>query len=277
MMSLKIRKTKPGKLIFSLLLLLFALIWVLPLLFVILNMFKSRQEYNWGSFWTLPEGFKFIENFSYFINGYPIFRGLINSLFYALVGALFAVALGTLAAYGISHLKIRWKMFWFMLIYCGTIFPFQLYLIPVFKSYITIGLYDTQIGMILFYVAICIPFCMFVMRNTFLSINKEICESAKIEGATDFQILVQLFLPMTIASLSIIFLTQFTWIWNDLLFGLTLTKSEVAKTIMSMLSVMDKNNPPILFVACGLASIPTIVLFSTIQKNCEIGFVYTSK
>jgi len=261
----------------TLILVVFAIIWVMPLLFVVLNMFKTRQEYNWGSFWAFPEHNDFIVNLRAFVNGYPILQGMMNSLIYSVLGALFSLTLGVLAAYGISHLTIRFKLFWFMIIYSGTIFPFQVYLIPIFKSYINIGLYNTKIGMILFYTAICIPFCMFVMRNTFLGINKEICESAKIEGATDLYILVKIFLPMTVASLSVLFLTQFSWAWNDLLFGLTLTKHESVKTIMSMLSVMDKNNAPLLFMACGFGSIPTIMLFSFLQKNCEKGFVYTTK
>lgn len=272
-------KKSTSKIIITLVLLMLALIWILPILFVFLNLFKGRIEYNMGrgSFWRLPEGNNFTDNFKNIIYGLPLFNGVFNSLIYALFGSLSSLIIGTLAAYGLSHLNIKHKGFWFLFIYSGTVFPFQLYLIPIYKAYNTIGFYDTRIGMILFYTAICIPFIMFVMRNNFLEIDAEITESAKIEGATNFQILIQLFLPMVKASLSVVFLTQFAWSWNDLMFGLTFTKSDNVKTIMSILSVMDKNNPPLLFLACVIASIPTIALFSFLQKNCEKGLLYTSK
>lgn len=277
MASLYKSKIQISKLLLTLVLLLVAIIWIVPLFFVGMNLFKGRQEYNLGSFWLKPVGNQFMMNWDAIKNGYPIFKGMINSFTYSFFGALFSLTLGTLAAYSITHLSIKHKMFWFMLIYSGTIFPFQIYLIPLFKAYMKIGLYDTSLGMILFYTVISIPFCMFVMRNNFLGINKEICESAKIEGATDSQVLVKLLLPMSVVSLSVLFLTQFSWGWNDLIFGLTLTKSDDIKTVMPMLSIMDKNNSPVLFMACVVASIPAIALFSVLQKNFEKGLVYTSK
>ena len=185
--------------------------------------------------------------------------------------------IATLAAYGLSHLKIKHKMFWFLFIYSGTIFPFQIYLIPIYKAYTKLGLYDTRIGMILFYTAICIPFGMFVMRNFFTGISREICESAKVDGAKDMDILIRLFVPMAKAPIAVCFLAQFTWAWNDLMFGLTFTKSSDIKPIMSVLSIMDKGNGPTLFLACILVSIPTLLLYAFLQKDFETGFVYTSK
>ncbi len=268
---------KIGKVCVTAILLFFAILWLTPIFFSFLNLFKSRIEYNLGSFWSFPEGNNFTENWQGIIGGLPLFLGMRNSFLYAFLGALFSVIFGTLAAYGLSHLQIKHKRFWFLVIYSGTVFPFQLYLIPIYRAYIATGLFDTKMGMIFFYTAICIPFVMFVMRNNFLGINKEICESAKIEGATDSQVLVKLFVPMSQAALAVVFLTQFAWGWNDLMFGLTFTKSNSVRTVMSVLSVMDKNNPPLLLLACLLASIPTILMFSILQKHCEKGFVYTSK
>ncbi len=271
------KRTKKGKIALTIILGFFAIVWVLPVIFAAMNVFKGRIEYNLGSFWAFPEGNSISENWKGIVSGLPLFLGMRNSFIYAFLGAFFSVLCGTLAAYGLSHLRIKHKKFWFLFIYSGTIFPFQLYLIPVYKAYMATGLFDTKLGMILFYTAICIPFIMFVMRNNFLGISSEICESAKIEGATDSQILAKLFIPMSQASLAVVFLTQFAWGWNDLMFGLTFTKSNSVRTVMSILSIMDKNNPPLLLLACFIASIPTILMFSVLQKHCEKGFVYTTK
>lgn len=252
-------------------------IWVFPVLFVVFNIFKTKQEYNLGFFWELPKQNYLGENLKYLLESTPLLKGMLGSLLYAGLGALFAVAIATLAAYGLTNLKIRHKMFWFLFIYSGTVFPFQIYLIPVYKAYSKVGLYNTRLGMVIFYTAICIPFAMFVMRNFFLGISKEICESAKVDGATDFGILCRLFIPMSRAPLAICFLAQFTWSWNELMFGLTFTKSSEIRPVMSVLSIMDKNYGPAILLACIIVSVPTLVLYFILQKDFEKGFVYTSK
>lgn len=273
----KKRKINKGKAAINIILGLLAVVWIFPILYAFVSSFKGRQEYNLGSFWDLPKGNALLENFKSLNQSIGITSGMFNSFIYAVAGAAFAVIIATLAAYAISHLEIKHRVFWFMFIYSGTIFPFQIYLIPIYKGYSKTGLYDTRLGMIMFYTAICIPFCMFVLRNFFMGISKEICESAKVDGASDLQVLLKIFLPMAKAPLSIVFLTQFTWCWNDLMFGLTFTKSTNVRTVMAAVSLLGKANIPSLMLACILVSIPTIALFMLLQKNFESGFVYQSK
>lgn len=273
----KKHKIKKGKIAINIVLSFLTIIWIFPIFYAGISSFKGRREYNLGNFWDLPQGNFLIDNFRELNQTISITKGMLNSCLYAALGALFAVIIATLAAYAISHLEIKHRMFWFMFIYSGTIFPFQIYLIPIYRGYSKIGLYDTRLGMVLFYTAICIPFCMFVLRNFFLGISKEICESAKVDGAGDFTVLTRIFLPMAKAPLSIVFLTQFTWCWNDLMFGLTFTKSPEVRTVMSAVSLLGKANVPSLMLACILVSIPTIALFMLLQKNFETGFVYQSK
>ncbi|MEG0368981.1 MAG: carbohydrate ABC transporter permease [Hungatella sp.] len=252
-------------------------IWIAPIVFVFMNTLKGKQEYNLGSLWDLPKGNQFVSNFQYIIESKVIFDGMASSFLYAILGAGFALVIAILAAYAISHLQIKHRLFWFLFIYSGTIFPFQIYLIPVYKAYSKIHLYDTRLGMILFYTAICIPFCMFVLRNFFMGIDREICESAKVDGATKLQILTKIFIPMAKAPIAILFMSQFNWSWNELMFGLTFTKTQGIRTVMATISVMDRGNVPVLFLACIIVSLPTIILFVLLQKNFDSGFVYTAK
>ena len=266
-----IKTKRSTKIILNIILSVLGLIWISPLFFVVLNVFKTKQEYNMGSFWTLPEGLNIMDNLQTVI-GTDLFSSFGSSLLYAVCGAAFSVFIGLLAAYGLTHLRIKHKMFWFLFIYSGTIFPFQIYLIPVYKGFSSLKLYDTRLAMILFYTAICIPFCMFVLRNFFIGISGEVCESAKIDGANTWQILIHIFVPMAKAPFSIVFLSQ-----NDLMFGLTFTKSPEIRPIMASISIMGRANAPAMFLACIIASIPTILLFGILQKNFETGMVYTSK
>lgn len=254
-----------------------AILWITPLVFSLYNAFKGQAEYNLGNFWDFPKGNELMKNIEYIRSSHGIFDGMISSLLYASVGAFFAVVIALLAAYALAYLDIKGKLFWFLFIYSGTIFPFQVYLIPIFKGYSTLHLYNTRLGMILFYTAICIPFAMFVLRNFFLNISSEICEAARVDGANNFGILINIMIPMAIAPLSVVFLTQFSWCWNDLMFGLTFTKSTDLRPIMASMSLMGTKHMPALLLACLIVSIPTMLMFMALQKNLEQGFVYTEK
>ena len=268
--------SKRQQMICNVVLSILGLVWLAPIIFVVLNIFKTKQEYNMGSFWQLPRSFAVIDNFKNVVaNKLFVYMG--SSLLYAVGGAVLAVFFSLLAAYGLTHLRIKHKMFWFLFIYSGTIFPFQVYLIPIYRGYYKTGLYNTKFGMILFYCAISIPFAMFVLRNFLMGISSEICESAKMDGATNWQVLVHILTPMAKAPISIVFLSQFTWCWNDLMFGLTFTKSTNVRPVMASISMMSIGDVPSLFTACLLASIPTIVLFFVLQDNFEAGFAYTGK
>ena len=272
-----VRQKKRTKIIINTVLSVLAILWIFPVLFTISGALKGKQEYNLGNIWDLPKSFLLFENLGYLSKGADIFQGMFSSFLYAVSGALFSLIIATLAAYAIAKLEIRFRMFWFLVIYCGTIFPFQIYLIPVYRGFTKLHLYDTRAGMILFYTAICIPFSMFVLRNFFIGISNEICESAKIDGCSDLLILLKIFVPMAKAPLSVVFLSQFTWAWNDLMFGITFTKSSSVRPVMAAISLMGKSHIPALLVGCIIASIPTVGLFIFLQKNFEAGFAYQSK
>ena len=271
------KKARKGRILVNAVLTVLSILWIFPAIFAIFGTLKKKQEYNLSNFWDLPQRISLAENLKQITGIFGMSRGMLNSFLYAIVSAGMAVIIATLAAYAIAHLNIKRPMAWFLFIYSGTIFPFQVYLIPVYKGLMATNLYDTQLGMILFYTAICVPFCMFVLRNYFLGISKEICESARIDGCNSFQTLVYIFVPMATAPLAVVFLTQFNWVWNELMFGLTFTKSREIRPVMAAISLMDKANVPVILLACVAASIPTLLLFSLLNKHFEAGLAYQSK
>lgn len=265
-----------GKIVCNVILVILCLVWIFPLLFALIGSMKTKQMYNLTSFWQMPTTLSWDKNLQYITDYSNILQSMGNSLFYAFCGAAGSLLIASFAAYGLTKLKIKHAMFWFMIIYSGTIFPFQLYLIPVFKTYLTIGLYDTQLGLILFYIAICIPFSMFVLRNQFLNIPNEVIESAIIDGATDLRVFISIMLPMSKASLAVVTLTQFSWCYNELMFGITFVNSNAIKPIMATLSTFT-NQVPAMLTACFIVSVPTIALYLLLNKNFDTGIAYTSK
>lgn len=268
--------SKGKRILINVVLGILSLVWIFPIVFLIIGSMKTKTEYNMTNFWQLAQRINWKENFEYIVKYSQIFHSVLNSLLYSLFGTVGAIILAVLAAYGLTKLSIKHKMFWFMIIYSGTIFPFQMYLIPVFKAYMKLNLYDTQIGLVVFYIAICIPFSMFVFRNHFMSIPDDVIEASKIDGASKFKTLTDILLPMSKASLSVVFLTQFSWCYNELMFGITFTKSDSIKPVMAALSTFS-NNKPAMMVACIIVSVPTIILYILLNKNFNDGIAYQTK
>lgn len=274
-----IKTSKKVRIAIDIILAFFGAIWLMPLFFVVINLFKTKQEYNLGSLWILPESFR-IEvvagNFKNLIAN-KLFLSFGSTFLYCGIGAFTGVFAALLAGYGLTHTGIRHKNFWFMVIYSGTVFPFESYLIPVYKAYYKVGLYNTRTGMTLFFMALCIPFAMFVFRNFFLGVDSEICEAARIDGANSWQTLMKIMLPMAKAPLAIVLLQQFTACWNNLMFGLTFVKSANIRPVMASLSLLGNANVPLIFLACIFVSLPAILLFFLLRDQLVVGYAYTTK
>lgn len=256
---------------------LISVIWVAPMVLVILAGMKTPQELAetgyfgfsgslgqlWENMWSAAE-----------LSG--LWSGFGNSLLYGIVGALIAVLVSAMASYALVFLRVRAPFLLFMLIYTGTVLPLQMFMIPLNVGYKSVGLYDTHAGMIVFYVAICIPFCVFVFRGYFLGLPGEVLEAAQIDGASRLRIFSRIIVPMSVNPAILLFLTQFLWIWNDLLFGQVLTSSGDARPIMPALAVLSGTvqlgSLPERMAGALLASVPAILLFLFLRKRLMQGF-----
>lgn len=272
------RRTPLPRLSLQIWALLLAVVWLLPFWLLVITPMKSLIEYTDGTQWTLPKDpLQIFTNLKEAWNTAGLGPGFVASLLYGTVGAALAILFGSLGAYAIARLRIRWGFAWFVIVFSGTIFPFQMYLIPLFKRYVEWDLYDTRLGLIGFYTAIAIPFCLFVMRGFFATIAQEQQDAARIDGASDFGIYWRIFMPQSLGPISVLFLFQFTWIWNDLLFGLVLSTSDGVRPIMpSLLGLQGtyaQSGPPIVLAAALIGSLPTVVLFLLLGRYLLRGLV----
>lgn len=198
-------------------------------------------------------------------------QSMMNSAFYGSVGAALAVFFAAMAAFAIARLDIPFKNGWFMLIFAGTVFPFQMYLIPLFFGYQKLSLLNTHLGMLLFYTAICIPFPTLVLRNFMSGLSREMDEAARMDGASEFTVFFRIVLPNTLGPMTAVFLLQFTWIWNDMLFSTVLGNRLETRSIMNALLVFQgsysSSGPNVVLTAALLASIPSILLFLLLRKH----------
>jgi multiple sugar transport system permease protein len=262
-------------------LIVLTVIWLTPIAVTMLVAVKEKTDYAQNPIWSMPHSFGLVENVKFAWNQGKLGTSFINTLLYASIGAFAAIILASLAAYSLSHLKPRFGFGWFMIIYSGTIFPFQMYLLPLYRMYLNHNYYDTKLGLYMFYTAICIPFCLFVLRNYFITIPIEISEAGRLDGLSNFGVYIRIYMPLSLSPMAALFLFQFTWIWNDLLFGITLARSDNVRPLMAglagMRGIYAGSNMPGVLAGAMVASVPTVLIFLGLRRFLLQGMVLTTQ
>ncbi|WP_348786615.1 carbohydrate ABC transporter permease [Leifsonia sp. NPDC080035] len=250
-------------------LVVFGIIWLLPVYLLVINASKSPQAYDSNQSW-IPTGMDLLSNMAEAWQLSNLGDSIASTVIYAVVSPLIAVIVGAAAGFAIVALGLRRGFFWFAFIFGGTVFPLQMILLPLFDGYSRVGLFDTQVGMIIVYTVISIPFSAFVMRNFFTGIAHNVFEAAVVDGASTWRIFTRIYLPMASSALVAVFILQATFIWNDLLLGLTLAQSDNVRPIVTTLSGMQSTyggaQLSTVLAAGILVSLPTVVLFLFTQK-----------
>ena len=247
---------------------LLVIAYSLPLLGVLLTSLKTTEEIAREGLWNLPN----FLNWSNFSQAWLQGNGrvyMVNSFLVTIPATIGSITCGVLAGYVFSKLPFRGSDLLFMLVIAGMFFPPQIVLIPLFRFFNTIGLYDTLWPMIIVHIAFGIPICTLVLRNFFSSIPNAIRESAVIDGANEFQVLTRIILPVSMPALAVLATLQFTWIWNDFLWPIIFTQSDRWRTIMVGL-ISLKGQYSVVYGVQGamalIASIPTLIIFIFFQR-----------
>jgi alpha-glucoside transport system permease protein len=161
--------------------------------------------------------------------------GLLTSLkttAYISVGnTVLVVIVGAMAGYAFAWLDFPGRDWAFVGVIGLLVVPLQMALIPMFRLYDTLGLFDTWYGIALFHTAFGLPFAIFLLRNFFVGLPKDILESARIDGASEIRIFLRLILPLGLPAIASLAIFQFLWTWNDLLVALTFGQSTVPITV----------------------------------------------
>lgn len=256
--------------------------YLTPLYYLFVTVFKTSEEYAIKGVLQLPDSLApIVDNAVQAWTIASLGQAAMNSLSYALVGAVISVSFAAAAAYGMTRLHLLGANGWFMLIFTGTLFPFQMYLVPLLFGYQRIGLINTWFGMLLVYVAICIPFPLLVLRNSFSAISREVDEAARIEGASEWRVFISMIVPNAMGPLIALFLLQFTFIWNDLLFSSILANGIEVRSVMVALQSLQGTystlGPNVVITATLISSIPTVLLFIALRKYFMAGLQLGTK
>lgn len=216
----------------------FSIWYLLPVYVMLITGFKTaEQALQMQNMWTPPWGTIGFGSFrdAWFgstesaITGLQ--QGFFNSLQLVIPATLISAFIGSLNGYILSKWKFRGANLLFTLMLFGMFIPYQSVLIPLvvtfqsFKQLTGIQLFSTIPGLIVAHTIYGIPICTLIFRNYYTQIPTEIVEAARIDGANFFSIYSRILFPLSVPGFVVVMIWQFTSIWNDFLFGVTLANT----------------------------------------------------
>lgn len=192
-------------------------------------------------------------------------RQIFNSAVNSLGGAIITTVVTAMAGYAFARLRFRGRRILFLYIIAMMLLPGITNLIPLYRIASDLGILDTYLVIILVYGAYGIPFGIWIMKGFYETIPKALEEAASVDGATPFQALRHIIIPMSMPGLVSVFIINFVFNWNDFLTALVLLRSTAMKTatvgLFDFQSQLEGNNNELLAAASILIMIPGVIIF----------------
>jgi alpha-glucoside transport system permease protein len=242
------------------------LIWLVPTLGLLLTSLLAPtdfQEQGWWQVFSEPSKLTF-ENYETVFDNERIMESLVTTALVAVFGTLLPIMVGALAGYAFAWLEFPGRDWLFIVVIALLVVPLQMALIPMFQIYNTLGIFDTILSLVLFHTAFGLPFAIFLLRNFFIGIPKDLMEAARIDGASEIRIFLRLILPLGLPAIASLAIFQFLWTWNDLLVALTFGRETqpITVAIFSQLRQFGSNVDLIAPATFISLAIPLIVFFA---------------
>jgi alpha-glucoside transport system permease protein len=199
------------------------LLWLVPTAGLFLTSILPAQAFTVKGWWQIfsKPSLATWSNYSAVLHNHSITHSLVITAEIAVLNTLLVIVIGALAGYAFAWLEFPGRDWLFIVVIGLLVVPLQMALIPTFTLYNHLSLYDTVLGIVLFHVAFGLPFAIFLLRNFFVGIPKDILESARIDGASEIRIFARLILPLGLPAIASLGIFQFLWTWNDLIVALT--------------------------------------------------------
>ncbi|TMH99800.1 MAG: carbohydrate ABC transporter permease [Betaproteobacteria bacterium] len=246
--------------------LVFLVVLLFPFYWMAMTAFKPNEELvsrATNPFWIVSPTLAHFEKLL-FRTDYP--QWMWNTIVVSVVSTFASLAASVLAAYAIERLRFRGAKQTGLAIFLAYLVPPSILFIPLAAIVVQLGLFDTRWALILTYPTFLIPFCTWLLMGYFRSIPFELEECALIDGATRWQILVKIILPLAVPGLISAGIFAFTLSWNEFIYALTFVSSSETKTVpvgvVTELVEGDVYHWGSLMAGALLGSLPVAVLYS---------------
>ncbi|WP_411093404.1 carbohydrate ABC transporter permease [Streptomyces sp. 049-1] len=250
-----------------------AVLWLLPIALVLVTSLRSFDDIATHGLGSWPHSFTFGNFRQAWIDGGQQ-RALINSLLVTVPAVLVTLALAAMAAFALSRYALPFRRSLLLLMLGGNLLPPQILLIPVSKLSELMGVYDTLPALIGVQIGFGVGFYVFVLHGFMRAIPAEIQQAAVIDGAGPWQIFWRIILPLTRPALAALSALSFTWVFNDLLWAITVLRSDTKMPITAALIGLQGQYVSMWnVIAAGsvIAAVPTVAVFLRFQRHFVAG------
>ncbi|MFD3420894.1 carbohydrate ABC transporter permease [Streptomyces decoyicus] len=256
-------------------LVLVALFWLMPSVGLLLSSLRSPQqiaESGWWRVFSAPAQITW-DNYSQLLSNDKVMGSLLTTAAITVPATVLVVVIGSLAGYAFAWMEFPGRDGWFLVVVGLLVVPVQVALIPVAKLFGAVGLFETTAGVILFHTAFGLPFAVFLLRNFFAEIPRELLEAARLDGAGELRLFTRVVMPLggpAIASLGIF---QFLWVWNDMLIALIFADSGNPPVTVALQQEVRQfgNNIDVLAPGAFLSMVVPLIVFFAFQRQFVSG------
>jgi raffinose/stachyose/melibiose transport system permease protein len=239
-----------------------------PIFLMLITSLKENREIFTRPY-SLPQSF----NLDSYIHLFKISNYLIyfrNSIIVTLTSLLIILALSSLISYVLAKYRFIGSRFLYFYFIAGLIIPIKLGTIGIIRIMLGLHIFDTLAALIIVYVAMGIPFGVFILTDFIRMIPEELSNSARIDGCSEPKIFLRIILPLIRPALAAVVIINFIPIWNDFWFPLLLVRTDNVKTIplaTALLYGQYETNFGLIFSVLTAASLPVIIFYLIMSRQ----------
>jgi multiple sugar transport system permease protein len=250
------------------------IVWLLPLIGIAVTSIRPSADLAAGNYFGMPSSFAGVENYTAVFENSNIGYYILNSFKVTIPTVIGAVALSCLTGYALAVYKFKGNLIVFFMFIAGNFVPFQILAIPVRNLTLSLGMYNTTMGLVLFHIAFQTGFCTLFMRNFIKGLPFALIESARVEGVNEWRIFWHIVMPLMRPAIAALSVLIFTFIWNDYFWAAIMAQSADVRPVtagMNELKGQWKVAWELIAAASIVAALPPVAMFFLMQKHFIAG------
>jgi alpha-glucoside transport system permease protein len=244
-----------------------AAIWLIPTVGLLVTSFRDRSDALSSGWWHVFSSHLTLSNYGEVIHQAGMGHAFLNSLYITIPSTLLPLAIGALAAYAFAWTRFPFRDTTFLFIVALMVVPVQTAFVPLLKFFRDYGHLNQEFyGIWLAHTAFGLPLAIFLFRNFFITLPKDLIEAARMDGASEFSVFRRVVLPLSVPALASFGIFQFLWVWNDLLMALIFVSDPTKRPMTLQINdMLGTYNQEFHILAAGgflLMAVPLIVFFA---------------
>ncbi|MEU3098206.1 carbohydrate ABC transporter permease [Streptomyces sp. NPDC006967] len=256
-------------------LIVIGLFWLVPTIGLLLASLRTPRDMAADGWWTVftePSQLTF-GAYETLLKNDDITGSLLNTVCITVPATVLVVVIGSLAGYAFAWMEFPGRDWWFLAVVGLLVVPVQVALIPIAELFGSLGIFGSLTGVVLFHVGFGLPFAVFLLRNFFAEIPRELLEAARLDGAGELRLFVRVVMPLAGPAIAALGIFQFLWVWNDMLVALIFTDSGSQPITVALQTQVRQfgNNIDVLAPGAFISMVIPLVVFFAFQRQFVSG------